>query len=222
MHQCCIPSFVPICEDISYQTQDGIEQELRTFETCFSISCITEHSLQVFFPPLNTAADTSHTQTSEVSIALQPDALSDRRDSTASPTHCNSPARGDCGLTEELKKEPCISCGEDISFKEDEHVQDFLRVLQAAVQFRVLNAPRVRTRIAGKLPQKSVIAARAEENEKHCLNPKPKRLDEEEEQCIGDRCAESSLGSTVYGKARVAVLFSGGVDSAVLAALTDR
>ena len=216
---CCIPSFIPLCEDISFQSQEGIEQELRSFETCFSISCITEYSLQVFFPPLNTNADTSpHTQTSEASIAPQQDILSNHRGSTASPTHSSSTARGGGGLAEELEKEPCISCGTDLSFKEDEHVQDFLHVLQAAVQSRVLNAPHVRTRMAGKLSKNSAKGTTAEESEKHCPNPNPKT----DEGSIGDGCAKSVPGSTVYGRAKVAVLFSGGVDSAVLAALVDR
>lgn len=83
-----------------------------------------------------------------------------------------------------------------------DHVFGLLDVLQSAVQCRVARAPPVFHREAVTEPAKNLAA-----------------MGEVTEEEVGG--SNSDCG-TLRGCARVAVLFSGGVDSAVLAALTDR
>ena len=77
----------------------------------------------------------------------------------------------------------------------------FLGVLQDSVQRRVSRAP-------------PVVSVRKESEVTEVVGT------------VGDRVSVSSSagggGGVLEGRARVAVLFSGGVDSAVLAALVDR
>lgn len=94
---------------------------------------------------------------------------------------------------ESIPKQMETFCSKTVSADHLENIyQKFLDVLENAVWVRVRNAPLLPADHASELG-----------------------LDVEEE-------ARASTSGLVQGRARVALLFSGGVDSAVMAALVDR
>ena len=197
----------PSLQDSPFQSEEGIAQELQCLETCLSIACVTEHRLQVFFPPLNEARGVVMQHS-----ASQASPVEEKDTPETSPTHSNSTVEGASSVA--LKQES--SDGKTILTLRD-HVQGFLDVLQRAVQSRVLRAPCVRRRGAIKNPvfetHVSGIGGSGKGGGGGGGGGGEKRGGG------GGGCASDA---SVCGTARLAILFSGGVDSAVLAALADR
>ena len=206
-------------------------EKLASLKTCLKVSVQKDTQLQVPFPPLNkTLPQTRAECTGDKAVSLQPcdpherrheqqDQLQggctgDTKQQAVGVNLCDSgPKQRDqlCvhgGCTGDTKQEtvgsPQRDCAgdskqqaclhEDVDWK---HLaEEFLEVLANSVDVRVHNAP--------SLPSCEVLGSIAAENEQ-TLSPSP-----------------VSSPVVVLGRAKVGVLFSGGVDSMVLAALVDR
>ncbi|CAI8022456.1 Asparagine synthetase domain-containing protein 1 [Geodia barretti] len=186
----------------TFQSEQVIADELGSLKTCLTVTSIKEDHPLVYFPSINSTkdvdppphplADSSHPQ--EDTRAAEAVSTTDSQSSTDPPL-----------LPSERVGPRCARQPPATTISYGEHVERFLDILQAAVQRRVSRAPPVSwgkrqvTKVKGSV--KLGDDARTEGG-------------------------TSGLGvdreGVLEGHARVAVLFSGGVDSAVLAAIVDR
>lgn len=135
----------PSLQDSPFQSEEGIAQELQCLETCLSIACVTEHRLQVFFPPLNKARGVVLQHS-----ASQASTVGEKDTPETCPTHSNSTVEGATSSSSAALKQESSNGKTILTLRN--HVQGFLDVLQRAVQSRVLRAPCVRERRAVKKP----------------------------------------------------------------------
>jgi hypothetical protein len=210
----------------TFQSEEGIAHELGSLETYLTISSVRETSPQVFFPPLNKSVEEQsllhsvHSPITNTSAAtVQSEAAGTTRTETSLPEHTDEATTQNAGKVELLT--PSHSA-ETATTTYDDYVARLLDVLQSAVQCRVSRAPPVIPRQMVKhLHKTPVLHSTAEGgNGIHVQNTSGI----ENKTCYAQRGLgdSASCGSVMCGSARVAILFSGGVDSAVLAALADR
>ena len=178
--------------DDTFQSEEGIARELGSLDTRLSINVIRDKSPLVFFPPLNKSTDLPHSE-----------------QSANTRGHSDSAIHRERILPEDVIKPPSYSSSTTYC----DHVARMLDVLLSAVECRVSRAP-------------PIAHHRMVVSQQHCKTPAVLAEEAaEREMSQGCKTAESSAAScdgVMHGSARVAVLFSGGVDSAVLAALVDR
>ena len=199
--------FVFLTESM-FQSEQVIADELGSLKTCLTVTSIKEDHPLVYFPSINSTkdvdppphplADSSHPQedTRAEATLLLAEAVSttDSQSSTDPPL-----------LPSERVGPRCARQPPATTISYGEHVERFLDILQAAVQRRVSRAPPVSwgkrqvTKVKGSV-----------------------KLGDDARTEGGTRGLGVARGGVLEGHARVAVLFSGGVDSAVLAALVDR
>ena len=187
----------------------------------------------MFFPPLNQATVTEPHAASPSSnchaSAHQQDipertAEEKRPESTDVVSH---PTRETHHKPETSTPPPSAETMFRITYRDS--VAEFLDVLQSAVQCRVSRAPSVGERKSIKQAQKksSALEAGIEKEEVDGRGGGGGGRGGGEgvasaESGVQRASASARSSSPLYGSANVAILFSGGVDSAVLAALADR
>lgn len=200
----CVRAFITsLSIDHTFQSEEAIAEELSSLETWVSISIVRETNPSVFFPSLNRSTDVESSHTSP-----SPTQGGAKQLDTQSTTGYMSDARSKGLPSEKPKRLPSShsTTKQDMTSYHD-HVVGLLDVLQSAVECRVVRAPPVIRRETVQQPFKT-------------LSPEVgKEGDGVRKKNIGG--SDSDCGA-VWGCASVAVLFSGGVDSAVLAALVDR
>lgn len=193
--------------DHTFQSEGSIAEELSSLETCVSISILRETTPWVSFPSLNRSTDVVSSHLAPLP-ATSTQGGAEQLDTQTTTGYMSDPTSKTLP-SEKLELLPMShSTTKQAMTSYHDHVVGLLDVLQSAVECRVARAPPVVHREAIKLP---------------CKIPSP------EAGKGGDGVRRKTLmGSsdsdcgTVWGCASVAVLFSGGVDSAVLAALVDR
>ena len=187
----------------TFQSKQVITDELNSLKTCLDITPISGDVPAVLFPLINTSTD----------LEPHPHPLA-HSNTPGKDTHdaetlllANSVATVDSPSTthpQVVTKGPQYT-SYPLTLSSGEHVQRFMEVLQGAVQRRVSRAPPVR----GKRQTTKV----------HTTDVAKLRDGTRTE---GATWASGEGEGALEGNAGVAVLFSGGVDSAVLAALVDR
>lgn len=216
--------------DCTFQSEEGIAHELGSLETCLTISTIRETSPQVFFPPLNKSIDeksfshTAHSHSSDAdtgTAAEQSEVTGTAKTETSLPEHTDEDTSQDDEKVELLASSQSI---ETATTTYDDHVARLLDVLQSAVQCRVSRAPPVTQReVVTQTQLHRTPALESVTVSKEGVDIQNKSGEENKLCCAQKALEDGASGGTVMrGSARVAILFSGGVDSAVLAALADR
>ena len=230
-HQFCkskipVSICVPIHAGCTFQSEEGIAHELGSLETYLTISSVRETSPQVFFPPLNKSVEEQsllhsvHSPITNTSAAtVQSEASGATRTETSLPEHTDEATTQNAEKVELLT--PSHST-ETASTTYDDYVTRLLDVLQSAVQCRVSRAPPVIPRQMVKHLHKTPVLDSTAQGGKEIDVQNTSGI--ENKTCCAQRGFEggASCGTVMCGSARVAILFSGGVDSAVLAALADR
>lgn len=203
---CMYMSYSSLSIDHTFQSEGSIAEELSSLETCVSVSIVRETNPWVFFPSLNRSTDAVSSHSAPLP-ATSPQGSAEQLD-TQTTTGYMSDSTSKTLPSEKPKLVPLShSTTKQAMTSYHGHVVGLLDVLQSAVGCRVARAPSVIPIEAIKLPCK--------------ISPP-------EAGKGGDSVRRKTLGvsdsdcDTVWGCASVAVLFSGGVDSAVLAALVDR
>ena len=210
----CVPNF----PDGSFQTQAGIVEELSSLKTCLSIHKVDNFHLQVPFPPFNKTVpvqphlQTTPTSKSKTTVAVE-GTLSDS-DFVESETLCKS--YGEIKLDSDMVKGGISSSSvSPVSVVSVSGVdwntlaKQLIAVLQKAVHSRIVRAPH--------LP-----SYRVEARDDSSVNVDHRRNEEEPTGCQNQALVLVPKAEYIHGRARVAVLFSGGVDSILLAALVDK
>ena len=181
----------------SFQSEQVIADELGSLTTCLTVTSIKEDNPAVSFPPINKSTEVGSPPHLFAPSIVPQEA---RKSSLESPAVVSLPGSS----SNLLAGEGVLTSGSAV-FPYEEQVSRFLAVLQDAVQRRVSRAPPVVQRTEATLS--------------------PAEGAELGDMTGGEAGTISSVGGAVgvlEGRARIAVLFSGGVDSAVLAALVDR
>ena len=206
------------CSDTSFQTEAGIVEELSSLKTCLKCRKVDNFQLQVPFPPLNKLLpvqprlQTTPTNRSESAVAVE------RTSNTVSKEGVHESCIEMSVNADEMEGdsmsflESVVSTVSPVSVSTsidwNTLAKQLIAVLEKAVHSRVVRAPH--------LPSSTL--------ETHGATGS---VDFEER---GSEAAQSGSQEEswkkamefVRGKARVAVLFSGGVDSVLLAALVDK
>ena len=188
-----------------------------------------ETSPQVFFPPLNQATVTEPhaASSSNCHASAHQQDIPERTEEEKRPESTDvvsHPTR------ETHHKPPTPPPSAETMFRITyrDSVAEFLDVLQSAVQCRVSRAPSVGERNSIKQAQKKKSSALEVGIEKEEVDGRGGGGGgggegvASVESGVQRASASARSSSPLYGSASVAVLFSGGVDSAVLAALADR
>ena len=215
--------------DVCFQGETGIIDQLSSLESCLKFSVVKERRLQVPFPclnkqlPLPSCADRCElSAVPSVTLDGRPEhgSCDDRavqcsdggtvealQDPSARIVH-SSECQGTASMHERGSQCSVPVSGEKNAVpvatspvatttaqETDWHTlaQHLLSVLQLAIHSRVVRAPRIRH------------------------DPTPSQATKSDLSVAG-----VAISTVVQGRARVAILFSGGVDSVVMAALTDR
>ena len=198
----------------TFQSEQVIADELGSLKTCLTVTLIKEDHPLVYFPSINPTidvdppphplADSGHPQedTRVEATLLLAEAVSttDSQSSTDPPL---LPSDGAVTSGPQCTRQPPATT---ISY--EEHVKRFLDILQDAVQRRVSRAPPVSWGRSQATKVKGAVKLGDEARTEGGTS--------------GGRGLGVGCEGVLEGHARVAVLFSGGVDSAVLAALVDR
>ena len=191
--------------ECTFQSEQVIADELCSLKTCLTINSIKESHPIVFFPAINPSTNV------ELPHSLVLDTLAPETTITE-----NTVSTMDSSLSSDTQPlEEAHSCGSasvPATLPYQGHMARFLEVLQDAVRRRICTAPPV-----------------AENRELKVNHPDRAKLGDltQAEGGTPTTSREGELGvsssdDVLRGHARVAILFSGGVDSAVLAALVDR
>ena len=214
--------------DFCFQSETEIVDQLSSLKSCLHFSIVKEKSLQVPFPKLNRQLPSTKNCDSNVVTSLHSEtqvtstqcaAASEERDTVQDPTlslHgsgclvCMNEKGSRQSVSSEKATLPTaspLSAMATVTQETDWNTlaQHLLSVLQQAIQSRVDRAPRVTHTVS----QDTVTV---------CCGP-PSGAGSVG---CGPPSGSPDTASVVQGAARVAILFSGGVDSVVLAALTDR
>lgn len=195
--------------ECTFQSEQVITDELCSLKTCLTINSIKESHPVVFFPAINlsTNVELPHSLVLSCKDTLAPE-------STITE---NTVSTMDSSLSSDILQpvEEAHSCGSasvPATLPYQGHVARFLEVLQDAVRRRVCTAPPVAEsrELKGSHPDRAKLG-----NLTQAEGGTPTTSSEGE-------LGVSSSDDVLRGHARVAILFSGGVDSAVLAALVDR
>lgn len=215
--------YLTFVADVCFQSETEIVDQLSSLKSCLHFSIVKEKILQVPFPKLNRQLPSTKNCDSNVVTSLHSEtqvtstqcaAASEDRDTVQDPTlsfHgsgclvCMNEKGSRQSASSEKATLPTaspLSAMATVTQETDWNTlaQHLLSVLQQAIQSRVDRAPRVTHTIS----QDTVTVG--------CGPPSG----------AGSVGCGPNIGSIVQGAARVAILFSGGVDSVVLAALTDR
>ena len=220
--------YIPILVDCTFQSEEGIARELGSLETCLTISTIREASPQVFFPPLNKSVDeeslshTAHPPNTDTNIdtaAEQSEVAGTAKTETSLPEHTDEASTQNAERVEVLAPSHSIETA-TTAYTYDDCVARLLDVLQSAVHCRVSRAPTVAQReVVTQTPLHMTPALESgavEEVDVQNMSGRENKL------CCAQKIDSTPCGTVMRGSARVAILYSGGVDSAVLAALADR
>jgi hypothetical protein len=195
----------------TFQSEQVIADELGSLKTCLTVTSIKEDYPLVYFPSINPTidvdppphplADSGHPQedTRGIATILSENAVS-RTDFPSSTDPPLLPSDGAVTSGPQCTRQPPATT---ISY--EVHVKRFLDILQDAVQRRVSRAPPVSWGRSQATKVKGAV-----------------KLGDEARTEGGTSGLGVGCEGVLEGHARVAVLFSGGVDSAVLAALVDR
>ena len=99
-----------------------------------------------------------------------------------------------------------------------------IAVLEKAVRARVVRAPNLpsSTQEASVISSTSLGSSQTSESESILGVESRHAQSEEQPVCGGELVVKKGDSKIIHGRARIAILFSGGVDSMLLAALTDR
>ena len=184
--------------DETFQSMEVITHELTSLETCVSLCVVREsNNPRVFFPPLNKTTD------GEPSLPHSTDTQA-----TATAHTLSLPSVGTAA------KKTVYSGHSTETLTYNNYLAGLLDVLQSAVQCRVSRAPAPAAQRQTVTRHPSQVSAVVGEGKETSV-------------CRGEGgrdagCSSGRCDAVQQGSARVAVLYSGGVDSAVLAALVDR
>ena len=209
--------------DVCFQSETEIVDQLSSLKSCLHFSIVKERSLQVPFPKLNKQLPSTKNRDSNVVTPLH-------SETQVTSTQCVASCEGRGTVqdpTLSFHGSGCLVCMDEKGSRQSVSnekatlpttspfiamatvtqetdwntlAQHLLSVLQQAIQSRVDRAPRVTHSVS----QDTVTVG--------CDPPSG----------AGFVGCGPDIASVVQGAARVAILFSGGVDSVVLAALTDR
>lgn len=176
-----------------FQNEQSLTEEFKLLKTYIEIAAVKDAQLQVSFPPLNK------------SLPQEPKAALSIQETTKSSV-VQTPVSPEFGSFEGDGLRPiCSKHAEEASIIDSVDwrriAEDFLMVLEEAVSVRVHNAPDTAS-CGSHFARQDISVMRSEVD------------------CCGVLQVDGM--ELVRGKAKIGVLYSGGVDSAVLAALVDR
>ena len=175
-----------------------VREDLRSLRTNYKIIIAKDDRLQVPFPSLNKLLPMNV----PVAINATPVVVQETNHLVDTQTHSESCVSTDLVVERDVR----ISQLEAIDW--EDLAEKFLDVLEEAVSIRVHNAPLLSPSVTSE------------------IEPLSKEMCSDMTLVRGDSGQVDTTGSSgtrvVVGQAKVAVLYSGGVDSAVLAALVDR
>ena len=207
----------------SFQTEARIREELSSLKTCFNVHRVDNAHLQVPFPPLN---KTLPALDQIDSVSLDSDEIDIEKRTLSSNVPSTSGSTQDTALPRLDDQDEIATAMRGASLS-----HHMLHTLRPAVDWRALatqlitvleRAVHSRVDRAPYLPSVTVETQGAS-------SANLERCDTEVETATGAVKSHQSpveglvvKSKVVYGKARIAILFSGGVDSMVLAALVDR
>ena len=234
-----------ISVDSTFQTGATIDEELTSLATCLKVHRVDNLHLQVPFPPLNKTLplppqeqQQQHMQHLESSpkppvassdeAAIERTKLSEIETRASSESTVEEEAISSVSNTSEgvvgggdpsLSLSPVSTLSVDWSAL----AKQLIAVLEKAIHARVARAPHLpsSTQQASATCSSSLGGCRKSESESRILGMESRHAQCEEQAACGKELGAKE-GDTIHGRARIAILFSGGVDSMLLAALTDR
>ena len=211
----CVPNF----PDGSFQTEAGIAEELSSLKTCLGIHKVDNVHLQVPFPPFNKTIPvqpnllTTPTSKSKTAVVVE-GTRHTLSDSIETETLCKS--------SEEIKLDSnVVKGGNSSSFVSpvssvsvssvdwNTLAKQLITVLEKAIHSRIVRAP--------YLPSCRVVA-----RDVNSIDLEHRSHEEEVAGCQNQTLVLEPKTEYIHGRARIAILFSGGVDSMLLAAIVDR
>ena len=220
--------------DVCFQSETEIVDQLSPLKSCLHFSIVKERSLQVPFPKLNKQLPFTKNCDSNVVTSLH-------SETQVTSTQCVASCEGRGTVqdpTLSFHGSGCLVCMDEKGSQQSASnekatlptaspliamatvtqetdwnslAQHLLSVLQQAIQSRVDRAPRVTHTVS----QDTVTVGCDPPSGAGSVGCDPPSG-------AGTVGCGPNTASVVQGAARVAILFSGGVDSVVLAALTDR
>ena len=223
--------------DFTFQTGSTIDEELTSLTTCLKVHRVDDFHLQVPFPPLNKTLPLSpqeqqqqhmqHLESSPKSpVASSDEAAIERTKLSEIETHASpentieeeavcSVSSTSEGVVGGGDPSPSLAPVSTLSVDWSALAKQLITVLEKAIRARVARAPHLpsSTQQALATSSSSLGGCRKSDSESQC-----------EEQPVRGKELGAKEGDlvTIRGRARIAILFSGGVDSMLLAALTDR
>ena len=209
--------------DVSFQIETGIGEELSTLKTNLNIHKIDQHHLQVPFPTLNKSLPVHQSLPQHSSPALgRSEATTGER--TESDVYSKEDATTTCTSGSDSRVVCKVEAGKVDerggaslldkflnTFDWSSLAKQLITVLEKAVHSRVVRAP--------FLPSHTSLLQSQGASSVSFEGRKTERTSSQE---ASGADADKGDVNVIHGRARIAILFSGGVDSVLLAALVDR
>ena len=227
----CLHSYIKFkSADSTFQTGSTIDEELTSLKICLKIHKVDNVHLQVPFPPLNKTLPPHQQQpvqhleplASSSEVAAVERAKTSEVETSASPKNTVKEEAISSSSTREgvnVRDNPSLKSSPSIDWST--LAKQLIAVLEKAIYARVVRAPNLPSSTQEASVASSANFGNSWKSEPESIFGMESRHGQPMEQPV---CREELVGdlNIIHGRARIAILFSGGVDSMLLAALTDR